>query len=85
MGWLADELGAVRDLDVQLGRLDGWRDELLEKDAGALTDLARLLGQERDVAREDLLTSLDSRAMTVSSPNSPRWSASVPGREPVVR
>jgi CHAD domain-containing protein len=60
LGWLADELGAVRDLDVQLGRLDSWRDELREVDAGALTDLARLLRREREVARESLLTSLDS-------------------------
>ena len=60
LGWLADELGAVRDLDVQLERLDGWRDELPGEDAGALTDLARLLGRERDVARESLLRSLDS-------------------------
>ena len=59
-GWLADELGSVRDLDVQLERLDSWRDELPDEDGGALADLARLLGRERDAARENLLTCLDS-------------------------
>jgi len=60
LGWLADQLGAVRDLDVQLERLDGWRDELPDEEVGALTDLARLLGRERDAARQDLLDCLDS-------------------------
>jgi len=60
LGWLADELGAVRDLDVQLQRLDGWIDELPEEESGALTDLARLLGRERQAARESMLRSLDS-------------------------
>jgi len=60
LGWLAGELGAVRDLDVQLQRLDSWRDELPPEDAGALTDLARLLGRERDAARASMLGCLDS-------------------------
>jgi CHAD domain-containing protein len=59
-GWLAGELGAVRDLDVQIDRLDSWRDELPDEDRGALTDLGRLLDRERDGARERLLLSLDS-------------------------
>jgi triphosphatase len=60
LGWLATELGAVRDLDVQLERLDGWRHDLPPEERGALADLARLLGRERDVARESMLNSLDS-------------------------
>jgi CHAD domain-containing protein len=60
LGWLAAELGTVRDLDVQLQRLEGWRDELPDEDSGALADLARLLGREREIAREQLLASLDS-------------------------
>ncbi len=60
LGWLADQLGAVRDLDVQLERLDRWRDELPREDSGALTDLARLLGRERDAARASMLGCLDS-------------------------
>jgi CHAD domain-containing protein len=60
LGWLADALGAVRDLDVQLERLDEWRAEVPEDDRGALGDLAGLLRRERDEAREHLLTALDS-------------------------
>lgn len=60
LGWLADELGAVRDLDVQQERLDSWRGELAQEDGGALTDLSRLLHRERDVARASMLSSLDS-------------------------
>jgi CHAD domain-containing protein len=60
LGWLAGELGAVRDLDVQLERLEGWLGELPDEDAGALTDLGRLLGRERDTARARMLGSLDS-------------------------
>jgi triphosphatase len=60
MGWLAGELGAVRDLDVQLERLEGWRHELPPDDAGALGDLDRVLQREREVARDNLLASLDS-------------------------
>ncbi|HTT87605.1 MAG TPA: CHAD domain-containing protein, partial [Acidimicrobiales bacterium] len=60
LGWLARELGFVRDLDVQLERLDAWREELPGDDAGALADLASLLDRERDNAREQLLAALDS-------------------------
>jgi CHAD domain-containing protein len=60
LSWLANELGVVRDLDVQLQRLEGWRDELPAQDSGALTDLARLLGHERHAAREAMLRCLDS-------------------------
>jgi len=61
LGWLAGELGTVRDLDVQLERLDEWRDELPPDDGSALADLAGLLDRERDVAQENLLTCLDSQ------------------------
>ncbi len=60
LGWVADELGAVRDLDVQLERLETWRSELPAEDGDALSDLARLLDGERDVARESMLSCLDS-------------------------
>lgn len=65
--WLAAELGAVRDLDVQLERMDvmtqwavGW------EEAGhrpPLDHLRALLDAERAAARRDLLCALDS----------PRW------------
>ncbi|MGH9019087.1 MAG: CHAD domain-containing protein, partial [Acidimicrobiales bacterium] len=60
LGWLADELGAVRDLDVQISRLDGWREELSSTHGATLADLGRLLERERDKIREGLLASLDS-------------------------
>jgi len=60
LGWLADVLGAVRDLDVQLERLDDWLDEVPDEDRGALADLATLLGRERADARDNLLACLDS-------------------------
>jgi triphosphatase len=60
LGWLASELGAVRDLDVQLETLDGWRHSLSADDAAALVDLSSVLATERDVARASLLRSLDS-------------------------
>jgi CHAD domain-containing protein len=61
MGWLAGELGAVRDLDVQRQRLDEWQGDLPEDEGGALDDLARLLERERDIARANMLSGLDSR------------------------
>ena len=61
LGWLADALGGVRDLDVQLERLAGWTNEVPEEDRGSLSELAQLLDRERDEARDDLLVALDSR------------------------
>jgi len=60
LGWLADALGTVRDLDVQLERLDDWMAEVPDDDRRALGELATVLGQERRQARENLLTCLDS-------------------------
>jgi CHAD domain-containing protein len=60
LGWIARELGDVRDLDVQLERLDEWRGELPEQDSGALDDLSGLLDRQRAVARDNLLDALDS-------------------------
>jgi CHAD domain-containing protein len=60
LGWLADVLGAVRDLDVQLERLDGWAEEVPTADRSALVELSALLGHERDRARRALLEALDS-------------------------
>ena len=60
LGWLADALGTVRDLDVQLERIDEWIAGIPEEDRGALHELAALLERERAAAREELLTVLDS-------------------------
>jgi len=60
LGWLAAALGAVRDLDVQLERMEGWVRDFPEEDRAALSDLATLLGRQREEARRALLTCLDS-------------------------
>jgi CHAD domain-containing protein len=60
LGWLGRMLGAVRDLDVQLERLEEWAGELPEEDERALDELAGLLGHEREVARDELLSCLES-------------------------
>ena len=60
LGWLADVLGTVRDLDVQLERLAQWLEEVPDEDRGALADLARVLHSERDQGRETLLAALES-------------------------
>jgi len=60
LGWLADALGAVRDLDVQLDRLGAWQTEVPVEDRAALADLAGLLRRQRTQARDNLLASLES-------------------------
>lgn len=60
LGWLGRTLGAVRDLDVQLERLEEWAGELPEEDKGALDELAKFLGRERETARDELLSCLES-------------------------
>jgi triphosphatase len=62
--WLADVLGAVRDLDVQLERLDApeWHGLWAEGAAGMspADELRGVLRRERDAARTALLQALDS-------------------------
>ena len=62
--WLAAVLGAVRDLDVQLERMDDpeWAAVAGAHDGGPspLVELRRLLELERDQARRALLDALDS-------------------------
>lgn len=57
--WLADVLGGVRDLDVQLERLATWRAEMEAPDADALEALAALLRRRRVAARRRVLNALD--------------------------
>jgi CHAD domain-containing protein len=61
LGWLADALGRVRDLDIQLGHFDGWIGELHGQGDVPLGELAALLTQQRELARTDMLEALDSR------------------------
>jgi CHAD domain-containing protein len=60
LGWLGRELGAVRDLDVQLERITEWTKEVPPDDRSALDGLARLLEKERGDARAQFLSSVES-------------------------
>ncbi|HLX89659.1 MAG TPA: CHAD domain-containing protein [Acidimicrobiales bacterium] len=60
LGWVADCLGTVRDLDVQLERVHGWMDGASDDDRAALKDLAELLGRRRQGARTTLLACFES-------------------------
>ncbi|MBI3767723.1 MAG: CHAD domain-containing protein [Deltaproteobacteria bacterium] len=57
--WLAGALGAVRDLDVQLEHLEGWRTQMEAGDAEALSTVADLLRRRRVAARRRMLRALD--------------------------
>jgi CHAD domain-containing protein len=59
--WIGAILGAVRDLDVQLQQLDGWRAALPEADRSVLDALNSLLEDQRAEARATMLAALDSR------------------------
>jgi CHAD domain-containing protein len=61
LGWVADALGAVRDLDVQLDQLAAWMGGWAEEDAAALAPLRRILETQRSLAREQMLAVLDSK------------------------
>jgi len=66
LSWIADVLGAVRDLDVQLERtaeMEGWVASWSTVGPGepsALDDLRSLLEGERRSSRRDLIAALDS-------------------------
>jgi triphosphatase len=64
LGWIADELGAVRDLDVQLADMAqraGWAEHWIGPEGRtALGHLRMLLELERDEARGELLEALES-------------------------
>ena len=69
LGWIGRLLGAVRDLDVQLGGLADmaaetadWRGDVAGLDDGhdPLADLSDLLVRDREAARVELLAGLDS-------------------------
>jgi CHAD domain-containing protein len=60
LAWVGREIGAVRDLDVQLEQLDGWIEALPEEDREPLSRLRTLLAAERADARAAMLQALDS-------------------------
>lgn len=60
-GWLCDVLGGVRDLDVHLEHLDGYREWLPDDRGHSLDAYERHLNRARHCARACLLVALDSR------------------------
>jgi CHAD domain-containing protein len=61
VGWLAGELGEVRDLDVQIVQTAQWRAEAGEEERSGLGELADSLNDARRGARQHLVAALDSR------------------------
>lgn len=59
--WVAGTLGEVRDLDVQLERLDLWVAEAAERDREPLEALRAVLQEQREKQRRAMLRALDSR------------------------
>lgn len=97
LGWLAQVLGTVRDLDVQIERADGWvadastRDPTgfgasVALDADAIAEIRHALVLQRALARRELLAALDSprysRLLQTARTLVRRGPA---GRSPVVR
>jgi CHAD domain-containing protein len=60
LGWVADALGAVRDLDVQRAQLQGWTAVTGEEEAAALEPLVQILEEQWSEARGRMLAVLDS-------------------------
>jgi CHAD domain-containing protein len=61
LSWLGQELGAVRDLDVQLANLEWHRPHLDAAPRRRLQALRRHMRRERAVRRDALIAALDSR------------------------
>jgi triphosphatase len=59
--WVAGALGEVRDLDVQLGRLEAWISDAAPEDREPLGALRAVLEEQRAKARKAMLRTLDSR------------------------
>jgi CHAD domain-containing protein len=90
LGWVAATLGEVRDLDVQLERMDEWRHGLEADQAGALNAIEEILRGRWLLARKRMLVALDSRRYErfaerfagMLQRGAPR--TFLPGREPVL-
>jgi CHAD domain-containing protein len=61
LGWVGRVLGEVRDLDVQIERLDEWRSMLDARDRPALDAIEGRLRRLRDRSRRRMLRALDTR------------------------
>ena len=61
LGWVAAALGEVRDLDVQIERMEEWRASFEPERAAALEAVEGILQGRRRAARKRMLGVLDSR------------------------
>lgn len=61
LGWVAAALGVVRDLDVQIERMEEWRAGFDESHAHALDGIEQILEHRRGRGRARMLAVLDSR------------------------
>ena len=90
LGWLAAVTGPVRDLDVYLLLVDGYRAELPEQDAAALGVFEQYIRRQRRTAQRRLVRALDTDRFSALMRRWPNWlknmeRASVaPAREPVI-
>ena len=60
LAWIAQTIGVVRDLDVQLAQVDDWIAALPEPDREPLGRLRALLAEDRRAARAEMLAAFDS-------------------------
>jgi CHAD domain-containing protein len=58
--WVANALGEVRDLDVQMGRLEAWKQGTGEESSEFLDKILDVMKKRRAEARKDMLEVLDS-------------------------
>ena len=58
--WVAQALGEVRDLDVQIERFESWKEEPDEESSKSLDRILGITGKRRAEARENMLAVLDS-------------------------
>jgi CHAD domain-containing protein len=61
LAWIGGQLGAVRDLDVQLEQLESWIDAAAPEDRAPLQALRSVLEAQRADARRALLEAFESR------------------------
>lgn len=58
--WVAGALGEVRDLDIQIERLEAWKEEADEEGSEPLEKILAVMKKRRASARENMLEVLDS-------------------------
>jgi triphosphatase len=79
--WVAQALGEVRDLDVQIERLEGWKQEADEESSRLLDKIIRVTEKRRAEARKDMLAVLDSDRYEILESSFAQMLRRGPGRE----